>query len=211
MPSQLRNSQVLLDSQALVQLKPSASRRSIQVPARTIDSLATTAEMVREQLEIVTRQRGFIEDSAVVVGEFLAIIDPILDRLDTIEAVIVELVLSGYAGLYAVDITGLSDVIPATWTTITYPDTISAAGPRGATVNLTNDSVAFNIPSEWQVSITFNTTFNELNASRRFELRMFNITKAEAVAVDWVIGVGRNTDATNFSTTLIFNIDSDEV
>lgn len=204
MPS-VRNPLLLAQSPTLSLLQENVVYRGIPQPLRDTNSLAETAESLKEQMEILTRQRGFIEDSAVIVSEFLTIIDGLTERIEKLEEWVVQLVLAGYGGMYGLDVV-VGAVIPATWTTMAFFNVEAPTPARFVTINLPNDSIAFDIEGVWALDITLNVEHDEINASRRFELRIYNLTKAVATPLDWVIGIGRNTDASEFGPSLLVNI-----
>ena len=57
----------------------------------------------------------------------------------------------------------------------------------------------------WMVNITFSISHNELNASRETGVRVYDIDAATGSDA-FIVGVGRNTDATTFGFSQLFEI-----
>ncbi len=85
MGNHVRNPRVTEVSPVFTTLVAAPAVRSIPSPSRDVDALTETVAAIKEQLEVSTRQKGFIEDSMVVVEEFINVIDAIYVLLDDLE------------------------------------------------------------------------------------------------------------------------------
>ena len=202
MPS-IRNPILFLNSPTLPQLEDIKAYRGIPTPQREVNAVAATADALKEQMEILTRQRGFIDDSAIVVSEFLTIIDGLTARIDTLEKIIVQLVPAGYGGM-ALDTPVLYDIRLA-FTTLPY-DSVNPSVERGVTMIPASDEFTVNIAGVWQLMVVLNLVgHNSLNQGRAFDIRLFNVTTA-AAAGGLTVGIGRNTEDTLISITALFEV-----
>ena len=112
-------------------------------------------------------------------------------------------VTAGYGGINQSVPIALAD-LGAGWT-ILLADTNIITTPRGVTQDFATESIAFDTPGVWSISISVALSHNELNASRTIGVRLFNITDVSA-GVSSVIGVARNVGVTNFSVSLLVEI-----
>ena len=77
--------------------------------------------------------------------------------------------------------------------------------PRGITQDFATESLAFDTPGVWSISIGFSISHNELNLSRTIDVRLFNITDGSP-GLSSTVGVGRNNGVTTYSLTILVEI-----
>ena len=102
-----------------------------------------------------------------------------------------------------------SDIPVGSFITITQFDTVNIPG-RGITLDASADTVSFEFEGVYRVSLMFAIEHNELNSSRQFELRLFNVNDASGLS-STVIGIGRNVGVTNFTASFLVNISVSDV
>ncbi len=115
-------------------------------------------------------------------------------------------VAAGYGGITQETPTGIGDIGGGilNWETL-VADTISTAVPRGVDQLLATNALSLNAAGVWSVSVSFSISHNEVNSSRQFSIRIFDITSASAGKAT-LIGIGRNSGVTTFATTFLLDI-----
>ena len=101
------------------------------------------------------------------------------------------------------------DIPVGSFIPITQFDTVNIPG-RGISLDASADTFSFDFEGVYRVSLIFAIDHNEVNASRQFELRLFNVTDVSAGAVT-VIGMGRNVVVTNFTISFLVDISASNV
>ena len=112
-------------------------------------------------------------------------------------------VAAGYGGIRQSGPVALADITAGRTTLVA--DEVSITSPRGVTQDAATNTITFNVAGVWSVAIGVSLTHNETNGSRTFGIRLYNETDAVG-SPDTVIGVGRNTDTTTFSTVSLVEI-----
>jgi len=123
--------------------------------------------------------------------------------ISVIEQYTKGLVVSGYGG--GVQIADIAYDIPAvTYRTLPI-DTLEPAVQRGMVTDLVNDTISFKVDGVWRLSVSFNVeNITELNASRTFNVRPYNVTQATA-GPPIVVPVSRNQGDIYFITTVLLD------
>lgn len=99
--------------------------------------------------------------------------------------------------------------IGATWDPLNQYNTVPFT-PLGMTLDQATGQFTFTSEGVWELTFQISLAHNESNASRRTGVRLFDVTNS-AAGNDAVIGIGRNTDATNFGATFWVDIDDVQV
>ena len=141
-----------------------------------------------------------LDDIPRYLDQELTSIENTIDRLIS---AINELVIAGYGG--GVQVANLAYDIPAL-TYITLPiDTLVPAVQRGMVTDLVNDTISFKVEGVWRLSVSFNIeNITELNASRTFSVRPYNVTQGIPDA-PVVVPVSRNQGDIYFITTVLLD------
>ena len=119
------------------------------------------------------------------------------------ENVVATFTYSAYGGMSSAD-TAQTDITNS-WETLEF-DTVGPV-PRGMTINLVNNSIAWDLSSLNAISISFTLTHNEAQGSREFRLRIYDLTKSQPFK-EIPIGIARNQTVTNFSTVMPIEVDA---
>ncbi len=93
----------------------------------------------------------------------------------------------------------------AGWTQYTDFDTTNVT-PKGTTFNTTTDAFQINANGIYMFYFGFSFQHNESNQGRTFDVRLFNNADTAPVGQPITVGVGRNTPATNFSYSTMFEV-----
>ncbi len=125
-------------------------------------------------------------------AQFQDLVDFVRDHVSV--AIYGAMSTSVTSGIYA---------LGAGWTQYTDFDTVNVT-PKGTTFNTTTDSFQINANGIYIFYFGFSFDHDESNQGRTFDLRLFNNTDSVAVGQPITIGVGRNTPATNFSFSTMF-------
>ena len=120
-------------------------------------------------------------------------------------------VRSAYGGLRTATSPIAGADLGASWQTLSVFDAGTPATPRGIIVDLATDSLAFRSEGLYLVSVTLSFEHNDLNAGRTTQLRFWNIDDSVQLGNVVVIGTGRNAAATNYSASLLFQVDQANV
>ena len=110
---------------------------------------------------------------------------------------------TGYGGVRNDAPSALPD-IGAGWTTM-LADTAVLGSPRAVTQDGASNAIGLDRAGVWNIAVFFSLTHNEAQASRDTQVRLFNID-AGLPSIGTRIGIGRNTDTTVFSITLMVEI-----
>ncbi len=101
---------------------------------------------------------------------------------------------SATSGIYA---------LGAGWTQYTDFDTVNVT-PKGTTFNTTTDAFQINANGIYIFYFGFSFQHDEDHQGRTFDVRLFNNTDSVAVGQPITVGVGRDTPATNFGYSTMF-------
>ena len=113
---------------------------------------------------------------------------------------------AGYGGVNLSTPTGIADLGAGF---ITLPvDTDVVAIPRLVTQDTANDGLEFDQEGVWTANVIFSLSHDEVNNSREFIVRTFNVTESTA-GPSAPIGIGRNNGVTTFSASLLVEISAD--
>ncbi len=135
-------------------------------------------------------------------------INYLLGRIDLLESLIVEMVISAYGSVIQ-EATISNFNIGAGWTTLPF-DTLTTS-PRGISFNTTNNTFQFENAGAWRISTGFNLSgHNSSNQGRTTNIRLWNVAdSAEAGRIS--IGIGRNVEDTQINVSNIWNITEDNL
>ena len=92
------------------------------------------------------------------------------------------------------------------WTTL-LAELPSLTTSRGITQDFANNGIRFNTEGVFSIGVTFAISHNESNASRTINVRIFNSTLGTGADAS-EIGIARNQPITNYSATLLVDIDT---
>ena len=98
--------------------------------------------------------------------------------------------------------------ITAAWTVLPA-DAAMIGSPRGVTQETGSNALRLDVPGIWKMDISFSIEHNELNAGRTFQTRAFSPSSGVGSSAV-VIGVGRNTGATSFAFSTLFEVTAAE-
>lgn len=112
-------------------------------------------------------------------------------------------VAPGYGGIRLSTPTAFPD-LGADWQTL-IADAGTLSAPYGVTQDFANNAIIFERPGVWNVSITASITHDEVNNSRQTSARIYNTITGGATGA-LILGVGRNTSATNIAATVLAEI-----
>jgi hypothetical protein len=118
-------------------------------------------------------------------------------------------VVAGYGSIGLDAITGLPN-ITATWQTLPF-DVLLIDPPRGANYDLPNDGMGFDLEGVWRVNAKISLEFAEVNAGRRLQLRIWNLTQGITGGIVFQYTVGRNTDGVNLNLSVMTTIEEANV
>lgn len=117
-------------------------------------------------------------------------------------------VAAGYGGIGQDAATNpLPDIGAGAWIDFTGFD-IPLVAPKAVSYDFANDGLQFNEEGIWYVSIKLALQHNELNAGRQIALRFDNRTTNTPGTVEFRYGVGRNTDVTNITLGVFFEVEN---
>ena len=128
-------------------------------------------------------------------------------RLVVLEDLIIQMSVAGYGG--ATQEANISFDIPVTtYITVPFDTKIFPTTERGFIVDLAAETFKFTVKGAWAVNVTFNLeNITELNSSRTFNIRLFNVTDATAGKTS-VVPVSRNQGDVLVAITFLVNIDA---
>ena len=81
---------------------------------------------------------------------------------------------------------------------------------RGINFDFDTDLFSFDFEGIYRLTTMIAIEHNDLNAGRQFTLRLFNVTEG-IPSIGAIIGVARNSAVTNFTSSLLVQIDADDV
>ena len=119
-----------------------------------------------------------------------------------------NLVAAGYGSIGLDAISPLAD-INATWQQV--PMDVVLVVPKAVSYDLPNEGMIFESEGIWRINAKVALEFVEAQASRRMQLRLFNLTTGAPSGTVFTYGVGRNTDAVNLNLSVMITIPSDRV
>ena len=126
------------------------------------------------------------------------------DDIYTISQFIIDnVVAAGYGSIGLNAITPLAD-INATWQQVPM-DTVLVA-PKAVSYDLLNEAMIFESEGIWRINAKVALEFVEAQASRRLQLRLFNLTSGVPGDTVFTYGVGRNTDAVNLNLSVMITV-----
>jgi hypothetical protein len=127
---------------------------------------------------------------ALIYDNFLSLLDVL--KTGSVAASYVSLKASSHAGS---NITGYQNV---------EYDAINTTG-KGITVNLTNNSIAFDNPGTYILTLYASLTHNESTSARTVNVRIVNATQFFPGQV-LSVGVAKNQTQTNINITILFDL-----
>ncbi len=114
-----------------------------------------------------------------------------------------DLVFAGYGGILLTTPTPRSNIGAAFETLLA--DTPMLSSPRDVVQDVGNNGLQFTATGIWRLNVSFGIEHNESNQGRTFNVRMYNVAD-DAVLASAIIGVGRNTAATSWASSLLVEI-----
>ena len=146
----------------------------------TTDDIFQLERFLREEYEQVREST----DDIYTIGQF------IIDNV----------VAAGYGSIGLDAITPLAN-INATWQKV--PMDVVLVVPKAVSYDLVNEAVIFESEGIWRINAKVALEFAEAQASRRLQLRLFNLTTGTPSGTVFTYGVGRNTDAVNLNLSVM--------
>lgn len=126
----------------------------------------------------------------------------VLERIEAIERALPLFSFAAYASASTTPGTPLPD-LGLGWETIPL-DTAGAV--RAITINLGNDSFAFQYDGVYQITLSGSLNHNNLNAGRTVNIRLFNVTLGTPLPGAFPIGISRNVEDTVITISLLAEI-----
>lgn len=177
------------------------SFRGIPEPHNNVDALYHTVAALKEQVEILTRQRGYKDDSALLLGELDVVYEYISRTLG--EWVVRRFAFSAYGSAHCPADTAFPD-ITATWQPLDI-FTVLGETPRLVDVDTVNSTLAFRFPGIYQLSLFGAFTHDEAQAGRQIDIRSVN-TVTGAPNLPRTTGVARNAQVSNIALSDLLQI-----
>ncbi len=141
----------------------------------------------------VEHRRKLAEELNVTSAQLQDLVDFVRDHVSV--AIYGAMSTSGTSSIYN---------LGASLTQYTDFDTLNVT-PKGTTFNTTTDSFQVNANGIYIFYVNFSFNHDESNAGRTFDVRLFNNTDS-ALITSATVGVGRNTPATNFGYSFMFEV-----
>ena len=114
-------------------------------------------------------------------------------------------VMAGYGGIDLGNPVALPD-ITLLYQTLPF-DMAALATPRFVTQDIAQEGLRFARPGIWSISVNFALEHDSSNSGRTFRARLTNVDKGTS-SDGVVIGIGRNSEATNFGAALLAEVAS---
>lgn len=126
-------------------------------------------------------------------------------------SVLANFAFSAYGAMeYDGVVVGFPD-LGAGWQNIDIFNSLPVATPRHVTVNLGGSTVAVDTPGVFAITITISINHNSSNSGRTTRVRLFDVTDGQPLGDGYVIGTGRNAEATTASATILAELGVDDV
>lgn len=126
--------------------------------------------------------------------------------LKTIRQTIVdELVYAAYGSIGLNAPVTIGTITAGTWVDLPM-DFVVLGDPKDVSYDLSSNGMTMDVIGVWSSSIKAAFTFDDVNAGRQLRLRFFDITDSLGGTIEFVEGIGRNTDAGGFSFVVPFEV-----
>lgn len=110
---------------------------------------------------------------------------------------------AAYGGMYTAIPTDIT--IGLGWDVLKF-DSLGLSTPRGVTVSLINNTMAFDVDGVYTLALTGSILHDSVNFGREFLVRIWNVTDGSEPAHPFRVFTGRNADGTNIAVTGQFEI-----
>lgn len=98
--------------------------------------------------------------------------------------------------------------IGGAWQTLNLFDTEIITVPRGITQDLANNGLIFEQKGVYVLSVALDFEHNSSNQGRTTHIRIWNATDGVAASGEYVLGVGRNAEASGVSLPILVEVDA---
>lgn len=127
--------------------------------------------------------------------------------VDALSVVIAEnFVFAAYGQLYLSNPPAAFPDLGASYQKVTVFDTASPTSPKNITIDLSNDSMSFDIPGVYAITISGSFAHNSSNQGRTTNVRFFNETTGTPAANEFPIGIGRNVTDSSAAAIIIAEV-----